>query len=148
MDNKKYINKIREFNRFYTVSLGMVGKNYKESYSIVESRILYELRERPGCTAGYFVKLLKLDKGYISRILKKFMNDGILYRETSKEDARISMHYLTEEGVTIADRIIQETDEEIGSLIETLSKKEREELCQAMDVIMKYLSVEGREYNE
>ncbi len=148
MDKKEYIEKIREFNRFYTVNLGMVGKNYKESFSIVESRILYEIRTNPGCSSGYLVGLIRLDKGYISRILKKFVNAGLIYRVTSRDDARISMHYLTEEGTDVADRIIRETNVEIHELINDLTIDECGEVCRAMDVIMKYLSSEkGGEKN-
>ncbi len=136
MTREETIEKIREFNRFYTVSLGMVGKNYKESYSIAESRILYEIRTNPGCTSGYLVQLLKLDKGYISRILKNFMKEGILERKHSAEDARIYLLYLTEKGRAEADRIIEETNEEIGQLLTDCDEKEYEEICRAVNTIM------------
>ncbi len=143
MDKKLTINKIREFNRFYTVSLGMIGKNYKEGYSIAESRILYELRTSPGLSAGYFVQLLKLDKGYISRILKKFTQDGILERRVSSDDARVTMNYLTEKGIQEADRIIEETNDQIGAMIRDFSRDQCEEIAGAMDTIIRYFSREG-----
>ncbi len=136
MKNEIYIEKIREFNRFYTVSLGMVGKNYKEGYAIAESRILYELRVTPGLSSGYFVQLLKLDKGYISRILKNFLNKGIIERKTSSQDARVSKHYLTKKGKEEADRIIMETNEQIGELLVNFSERDCDEICSAMNTIV------------
>ncbi len=143
MKRESYIEKIREFNRFYTVSLGMIGRNYQEGYSIAEARILYELRSTPGRTSGYFVQLLKLDKGYISRILKKFINDGILERQVSSEDARISRHYLTEKGIQEADRIIMETNVQIEEMLVNFSEQECEEICSAMNTIMTYFKQEA-----
>ncbi len=140
MSRVDYISKIREFNRFYTVSLGMIGKNYKDPYSIVEARILYEIRTNPGCSAGYLVQLLKLDKGYISRIIKKFIKGGLVVREVSQEDARVSMHYLTDRGTEEADRIIAETNREIEEMLTECSEENCEEICNAMEVIMKYFS--------
>ncbi len=145
MNLDKYIDRVREFNRFYTVSLGMVGKNYKESYSIAESRILYELRAKPGLTAGYLVDLLHLDKGYISRLIKKFINAGILTKITSEEDARVLYLYLTEEGERLADRLINETNDQIYSLLANFNETECEEICAAMDVITKYFQHDNKE---
>lgn len=65
--------KIRSFNRFYTAHLDILSQHYLDSdYSLTEVRILYEISENKIITAQKLTEILNLDKGYVSRILKRF----------------------------------------------------------------------------
>ncbi len=139
MDKMNYINRIREFNRFYTVSLGVVGRHFRESYSLAEARILYEIYTNPGCAAVQLVELLRLDKGYMSRILKRFTTEGLITKQASAEDARVLLLALTEKGKQEAELVISETNAEIQNMLAAYDADTCDEICKAMDVITKYL---------
>ncbi len=78
MDNKtETVYKIREFNRFYTVLLGLLDRNFLNSeYSVTEIRILFELENNDGCSAVDLIEKLYIDKGYLSRLIKGFIVRG------------------------------------------------------------------------
>jgi DNA-binding MarR family transcriptional regulator len=71
---------VRRFNRFYTQRLGFLrdGGLYAP-FSLTQARVLYELAQRPTCTASQIAAELALDHGYLSRILRGFQSDGIHY---------------------------------------------------------------------
>ena len=66
MDNRKEtIDQIREFNRFYTVLLGFLNRNYLNTeYSVTETRILFELKQNRQMMANDLTDILHLDKSY------------------------------------------------------------------------------------
>jgi len=92
----KTINEIRKFNRFYTVSMGFLNSDYLDtSYSIVETRILFEIKIYGICVQSDIAKTLHidksyLDKSYLSRIISRFCKNGLVEKVKSKEDKRIT----------------------------------------------------------
>lgn len=74
--------KIRSFNRFYTAHLDILSQHYLDSeYSLTEIRILYEISESKMITAQKITEILNLDKGYLSRILKRFLKENLIEKK-------------------------------------------------------------------
>lgn len=95
------IDHMRALNRLVTQTFGIVDRTVLGSdMTLTEMRLLYELGE-PNRTARGLARTLKLDEGYVSRILKRFLTLGWLTKTPSSEDARISLLNLTEEGARI-----------------------------------------------
>lgn len=139
----KTISEIRKFNRFYTVSMGFLDSGYLDTvYSIVETRILFEIRMRGTCIQSDIAKTLHIDKSYLSRIITRFCKNGIIEKDKSKEDKRITYIALTEKGNMETERLIELTDTQIKSQIIQLSPSECEELCDAMNIIISILGKE------
>lgn len=137
-DKQNTIDQIREFNRFYTVLLGFLNRNYLDSgYSITETRILFELKQNPQMSANQLIELLHLDKSYISRLIRNFEQKEIVTRQTSLDDGRARIIQLTPKGQREADRLINITDLEISKLIEPLRPETRGSLCEAMETIIR-----------
>jgi DNA-binding MarR family transcriptional regulator/GNAT superfamily N-acetyltransferase len=90
---------VRRFNRFYTRQLGLLqdGVLYAP-FSLTEARVLYELAQRPGCTATELAAELGLDHGYLSRILRRFLEDGFVSRIRAASDGRQGLLSLTAKG--------------------------------------------------
>src|SRR5438046_2260178 len=97
--NKERIEAVRSFNRFYTRQIGLLDEGWlKSAFSLTEARVLYELAHRDGLTATDLGRDLGLDPGYLSRMLKKFDERGLVERATSEADARRSSIALTPAG--------------------------------------------------
>lgn len=142
MDGKwEAVNEIREFNRFYTVLLGFLNRNYLNSgYSVTETRILFELKQNRQMSANRLIDMLHLDKSYISRLIRNFEQKGIVVRETASEDRRALIIQLTPKGQLEAEKLIDITNEKIYGLIEQLSPERCDDLRKSMEKIMEIFS--------
>ena len=136
----KTINEIRKFNRFYTVNMGFLDSGYLDtSYSIAETRILFEIKMHGTCVQSDIAKPLHIDKSYLSRIISRFSKNGLIEKDKSTKDKRITYITLTEKGNMETERLIKLTDNQIKSKIVRLNSDECEKLCDAMDVIISIL---------
>src|SRR6266567_7383729 len=87
---------LRAFNRFYTKRIGVVRDGYLQSrFSLTEARVLYELARADGLTATQIGADLDLDAGYLSRMLRRFQQDGLVAR-TPAGDKRQNLLNLTD----------------------------------------------------
>lgn len=140
----KTIDAIREFNRFYLVNMGFLNSNYLDStYSVVETRILFEIRMHQACTQSDIVKILHIDKSYLSRIIKRLCAKGIVQKNNSDTDKRVTRVMLTALGNEETDRLIQLTNCQIETKIAGLNSDEHNKLCTALDTIISILGKEG-----
>lgn len=96
------LDRIRHFNRFYTRQLGLLDEALPGGQrSLTEARVLYELATRAPTTpitAATLRRDLGLDAGYLSRLLKRFGQEGLLTRSPSPGDARESLLALSAAG--------------------------------------------------
>src|SRR5579864_8688205 len=98
-DHERRISAVRSFNRFYTRQLGVLGQRLLESpFSLSEARVLYELAHRDGTAAKEIGSELDLDAGYLSRIVQKFADGGLVARKPLPTDRRQYQLGLTAKG--------------------------------------------------
>src|SRR5579863_8153190 len=91
--------RFRRFNRMYTRYIGTLDEGFLNSqFSLAEGRILYELANRELPTASAIAAELGLDAGYLSRVLRKLEQGGLLSRRTSQRDGRSATLKLTARG--------------------------------------------------
>lgn len=134
--NQTAIAEIRRFNRGYTNILGLLNQHILDSsYSLTESRILLEIDKTPACTANELMAKLNVDKGYLSRILKRFEAAALLVKENSVRDGRAMTLRLTPEGKRLLTGLETKSDHQVAGLIRHLSQKEQERLLEAMRYI-------------
>ncbi|MET7702150.1 MULTISPECIES: bifunctional helix-turn-helix transcriptional regulator/GNAT family N-acetyltransferase [unclassified Streptomyces] len=136
---------IRTFNRFYTNVIGALdySRQLYAPYTLTESRVLYELAHSPRTDAADLRGELSLDAGYLSRILNKFEQDGLIERGPSMRDPRRRHIALTARGRETADLLAERASEAVGSLLSTVPAADRPRLAEAMHTVREILS-EGR----
>lgn len=131
---------IRAFNRFYTAQIGLLEEHFNDSpLTLPEARALYEIDARGHTTAGELIKALRMDRGYLSRMLAKFSDAGLTAVSPNPTDRRSNTVALTTDGDIIVDRLNQKSDDAVVSLIYPLSPGQRAELVRAMRTIRSLL---------
>ena len=98
-DSDAQVSAVRAFNRFYTRKLGVLDQQLlKSPFSLSEARVLYELAHRGNLAAKEIGIELGLDPGYLSRIVQKFDEDGLITRKPLAADRRQYQLSLTAKG--------------------------------------------------
>ncbi|MFG2608416.1 GNAT family N-acetyltransferase [Streptomyces sp. NPDC048514] len=131
------IEDIRSFNRFYTGVIGALdyGRHLYAPYTLTESRVLYELAHAPHLDAADLRTGLDLDAGYLSRILNRFEEGGLIERGPSDTDPRRRRVRLTPRGHEAAGLLDERARETVGALLETVAAEDRPRLADAMRAI-------------
>jgi len=140
------IDRVREFNRFYTRQIGLVERNYLGgSLSLSELRVLYELGQPEPPSARRLAGELGLDEGYLSRILSKFTKNGWLDRTPDPADRRVSTLVLSHAGQAHAYAYVAEARDRIGEMLVDIDSIDRGKMVDAMTGIQRLLSGEKPE---
>lgn len=136
------VHDIRAFNRFYTNVIGALdySRHLYAPYTLTEARVLYELAHSPRTDAADLRAELSLDAGYLSRILNKFEQDGLIERTASREDPRRRRVTLTARGRETGKLLEERATESVGSLLSTVPAEERPRLAEAMTTVRTILS--------
>jgi DNA-binding MarR family transcriptional regulator/ribosomal protein S18 acetylase RimI-like enzyme len=135
-DEEARISAVRAFNRFYTRQLGVLGQKLLESpFSLSEARLLYELAHRDGAAAKELGIELDLDAGYLSRMVQKFADDGLITRKPLPADRRQQQLSLTAKGRQAFARLDRSSHDDVARMLRPLSDGDRRRLTGAMTTI-------------
>lgn len=139
---------VRQFNRFFTRQIGVLREGLLHSpYTLTESRILFELGHRDTVTASELCRELGLDPGYLSRILSRLEQQGLLEKVRPENDGRQRLLHLTSEGSNAFSLLDQRSRDEVSEMLNELSEEEQQRLLKAMQTIESVLT-KGLKYSE
>jgi DNA-binding MarR family transcriptional regulator/GNAT superfamily N-acetyltransferase len=127
---------VRRFNRFYTRQIGVLRKTFLGSpYSLGEARVLYEIASRRAPTASDLARVLDLDPGYLSRLLRTFERRGLIRRKISPRDARQSHLALSPRGRRAYAPLERRSQCDAAAMLARLPPADRSRLIAAMQTI-------------
>src|SRR3981189_2611984 len=130
------ISAVRAFNRFYPRKLGVLDQQLlKSPFSLSEARVLYELAHREDPAAKEIGIELGLDPGYLSRIVQKFDDDGLITRKPLPSDKRQTRLGLTAKGRQAFAKLERSTQDEVAGMLGKLDASERAVVVNAMAAI-------------
>ncbi|HZT98226.1 MAG TPA: helix-turn-helix domain-containing GNAT family N-acetyltransferase [Ktedonobacteraceae bacterium] len=139
---------IRQFNRFFTRQIGVLREGLLHSpYPLTEARILFELGQREDVTASSLCRELGLDAGYLSRIVARLEQQGLLEKVRPDSDGRQRLLRLTEEGRNAFTLLDQRSRDEVSEMLSDLSEEQQQRLLKAMQTIENILT-KGFKYSE
>ncbi|MFA1014582.1 MarR family winged helix-turn-helix transcriptional regulator [Dubosiella newyorkensis] len=134
--NEDLIKKIRRFNRYYTIWLDVLNKEYLGmSFSWPESRVLFDIYKNQGINATELCEHLNMDKSYVSRILAKLEKKGFITRKLVSGSKGIKKLYLTKTGSEEAKKIDWNGDQQISEKLKNIDQEDCDRLCEAMERI-------------
>ena len=132
---------VRAFNRFYSKVMGALNQSVLDSpFSIAEARVLFEIKHLDSPTASEINRELGLDPGYLSRIIRRFEQDGLLTKERSPQDGRAFLLKLSEQGSKILTSLEKKADKRAAELLSSLPERDQPLLLRSMGSIRSLLS--------
>jgi DNA-binding MarR family transcriptional regulator/GNAT superfamily N-acetyltransferase len=135
---------VRAFNRFYTSKLGFLDQQLlKSPFSLSEARVLYELANRQSPSAKEIGTELGLDAGYLSRIVQKFDEDGLIVRKPFAADRRQYQLSLTAKGRQAFAKLDRSSHDDVADMLAVLPQDDRKRLIAAMAAIERLLGSAG-----
>jgi DNA-binding MarR family transcriptional regulator/ribosomal protein S18 acetylase RimI-like enzyme len=139
-DSDAQISAVRAFNRFYTRKLGVLDQQLlKSPFSLSEARVLYELAQRDNVAAKEVGIELGLDPGYLSRIVQKFDEDGLITRKALPSDRRQFQLGLTAKGRQAFARLERSSQDDVAAMLTALPPGGAARLTAAMGAIERLL---------
>lgn len=134
------VTEIRGFNRFYTRVLGLLRPKLAGSaFGLTEARVLFALAHADQLAVTDLRRALDLDAGYLSRILSRFIADGLVERQPAASDARRHLVRLTEAGKAVFAELDTLQAEAIDHMVAPLDEDQRSQLVTAMARIRRVL---------
>ncbi len=134
---------VRRFNRFHTHLVGALGEHLLASdLSLPQCRVLYEIAQAPKDdppSATELGRALRMDAGYLSRLLSGLETLGLIRRESVPENAKRLILSLTDQGKAQFDVLNAASSQEVAALLAPLAVEDRRRLVGAMGCIRQLL---------
>src|SRR4030095_10912418 len=101
-------------------------------FSLAEVRVLYELAHREQPTASDIATALGMDEGYLSRLLRRFRQRGLVRARAAMHDGRQRWLALTSKGRKAFETLSARATDSVVGLIQHLSPPEQQQLVSAV----------------
>ena len=120
---------LRSFGRSYTKKFGLLNRNpYHQDLTLLQSRIIFEVREHGDVLPSVLAQTLQLDKGYVSRSLAQLINSKVIQARENPRDKREKFLRLTSKGKQLFAKIDQASRTRSAEFLGALKPAAREEL--------------------
>ena len=126
---------VRAFNRFYTREIGLLNRSLPATdLSLPEARVLYELAQAPegGRTAAEIGRALEMDKAHLSRIVARFVAQGLAASRVSPDHRKHRLLTLTDSGRKVFAAAEAAARAQVDALLEPVDAAGRNRLIEAM----------------
>jgi DNA-binding MarR family transcriptional regulator/GNAT superfamily N-acetyltransferase len=104
-------------------------------FSLAEARVLYELAHREKVTASELAADLDLDHGYLSRILRRFGDEGLLKKSRAPNDARQSVISITAKGRKAFAPLNKNSHDQVAAMLQRLQPADQQRVVGAMAAV-------------
>jgi DNA-binding MarR family transcriptional regulator/GNAT superfamily N-acetyltransferase len=138
--NEHQVKQVRHFNRVITQHVGALEDSYlQRGRPLGQARLLYEVGS-DGTDVRVLRERLKLDSGYLSRLLRSLEAEGLIQTEARAEsDGRVRHVVLTLKGVAERTTYDALSNELAWSFLEPLDLAQRDRLVSSMAEVERLL---------
>jgi DNA-binding MarR family transcriptional regulator/GNAT superfamily N-acetyltransferase len=132
---------VRQFSRYYTNVLGLLQEGLLDTeFSLTEARVIFELAAAGQADAASLKRRLDIDPGYLSRLLARLGNAGLISRQRDPDDGRRQVIALTATGQAAFCTLNDRSDRQVRDLLATLPEDAQRRLTGAMAAVEEVLS--------
>lgn len=136
MSQSESIAAIRAFNRFWTTHIGVLDAGLLDTpFSLTEARVLFELGRETQTDMLRLRHELRIDAGYLSRIVKRFEKDGLVEGTSSPDDGRRRVLRLADKGRGAFEDLDARSTNQATSMLSGFTEEDQHRLLAAMATI-------------
>jgi len=139
---------LRRFNRTYTQRIGVLEESFLGTgRPLGVSRLLFEIGP-DGAGVRDLRERLDLDSGYLTRLLRRLEDDGLVRLEADPSDRRRRVAALTPAGLAAWRELDDRSEELAQRLVAPLTERQRERLTDALataDLLVRAATISLRE---
>lgn len=139
---------LRRFNRTYTQRIGVLDESFLGTGRPLNvSRLLFEIGPA-GATVRDLRDRLDLDSGYVTRLLRRLADDGLVDVEADPDDRRRRVATLTAAGRRAWRELDDRSEELAAHLVAPLTERQRDRLTEALataDLLVRAATISLRE---
>jgi len=131
---------LRRFNRYYTNRLGLLSRyRFDTDLTLTEARVIFEIGLAGEHTQSALGRDLKVDMGYLNRVVRRHESRGLLSVRKADHDRRVSVLTLTEKGRRMLSRINSDSDAEVEGMLWGLAEREARALVLHVQAVQRLL---------
>lgn len=135
-DETEQVAAIRAFNRFYTGIIGLLDEGmHKSPHPLAEARLIHEIGKRVTTTAAGVAADLGMDRGQMSRLVWRLIDQGLLATLPHSDDRRSATLALTPDGERLYRQFNELSDGAAAALLAPLNSFLRRDLVTSMQRI-------------
>lgn len=132
----KNVQAVRAFNRFWTAQIGVLRQNHLDTpYSLTEARVIFELAQRDVTELVELRVRLRIDPGYLSRIITRFRSSRLVVTVPSPKDGRRQLGKLTPKGRSVFELLDRRSIEQVQEMLGALGAVEQERAVAALGAV-------------
>ena len=118
--------------------LAVYSKEFQETgYSFTETYVLVIIGHHPGILANQITEYIDLNKGYLSRVIKKLTQDGLVFTDNTASRQSTKPLYLSDAGKELFDKMEKKADESIARHIADAAPKDKATFFRLMKALDK-----------
>ena len=138
--NQTDIEQVRRFNRLVTKRIGVLEDSYlSRGRPLGEARVLFEIGLSGDTGLQGLRERLRLDSGYLSRLIRSLEGQGAIMLSRDEADARARLARLTPKGEAEFEAYDRLSDQLASGLLEPLNPSQRTRLVAAMAEVERLL---------
>jgi DNA-binding MarR family transcriptional regulator/GNAT superfamily N-acetyltransferase len=135
---------VRQFNRFWTRQIGVLQAGLLDTrYTLTEARILYELAQSETADMVDLRRRVDLDAGYLTRIMNRFKDEGLVVAQRSSTDGRRQVVSLTDRGRAEFGELDRRSSHVTSRMLAPLDDVARQRMISAMAAIERVVAPEA-----
>ena len=135
---------LRRFNRSYTNRLGLLSRyRFDTKLTLTEARVIFEIGREGEHTQSALGRDLKIDMGYVNRVVKSLAARGMIRVRRSGRDSRVSILTLAAAGRTALRRIDSASDAQAEEMLHGLDDSQTRLLLSHLEAVEELLTRNG-----
>ncbi len=137
---------LRRFNRAHSRFVGALRNDFLGTrWSLLEARIFYELAAHGPVTQTDLMAWLDTDQGYLSRVLRRMRDEGLVETLDDPNDGRRRPMRLSREGRQAFQELDRRSQAEMARRIDGLDPTQRTRLVEALATVQGLLHIDRPE---